>query len=203
MAKEVHSKQPNIRFHAVSCVAHNKLCKTQKVDGYPTVMFFKEGSYIPEESENFNRLNANTILSKLGFDENGKQTTVGKVQSIRVKAPRERKVVHLKTKEEKEKLRAKSQNKSEPTEEKPVEQKPDEHARVVPFHVREVSDAWHDAATSFEFSLKYNLYMSNGPMPKKDQDALLDWLELLADTLPPQMDRTNSLVKHLIGKLHR
>jgi hypothetical protein len=46
--------------------------------------------------------------------------------------------------------------------------------------------------------------MSNGRMPKKQQDAFLDWLELLADTLPPQMNRTLDIVKHLLGefKLH-
>ena len=203
MAKKIYSKQPKIEFHAVSCVAHNKLCKTQKVDGYPTIMLFKEGSYVPEEHENFSSLTAEIIFEKLGFDREGKQLLTGKVHSVRVPPPSKRKEQQIKAKPKEESnsknIRGESRDKSK-TEPKPNEAKPDKIARVVPFHTHEASDAWHDAATSFEFSLKYNMYMANGPMSKKDQDAFLDWLELLQDTLPPQMNRTLEIIKHLLGE---
>jgi hypothetical protein len=201
MAKEVYAKQPKIKFHVVSCVAHNKLCKTQNVNGYPTVKFYKEGSYLPEEQENFNSINAETILTKLGFDSEGKQIAFNKIHSVRVKPPSKRNEVHA-TFKPKKAIRGETPNKPEPkVVPKPVEPKPaPKIARVVPFHTYEVSDAWHDAATSFEFSLKYNIYMSNGRMPKKQQDAFFDWLELLADTLPPQMNRTLDIIKHLLGE---
>lgn len=203
MAKEVHAKQPKIAFHAVSCVAHNKLCKSQNIHGYPTVMLYREGSYLPEEHENFNSIKVEAILEKLGFDSEGKQTSFDKVKSVRVKAPTQRKV-KLKTKEESQQLRAEREHKAEPkVDSKPVESKPNKIARVVPFQTHEVSDAWHDAATSFEFSLKYNIYMTNGHMPRKEQDAFLDWLELLADVLPPQMKRTHELIQHLIDNFTR
>jgi thiol oxidase len=199
MAKEIHAKQPKIAFHAVSCVAHHKLCKTQNVDGYPTVMLYKEGSYMAVEEE-FDRANADSILEKLGFDSEGKQTSTGKVKSIRVKPPVKRHVTLKPKGATKKSLRNEEVHKEKP---KPVESKPAKIARVVPFHTHEVSDAWHDAATSFEFSLKYNIYMSNGHMPRKQQDAFLDWLELLVDVLPPQMNRTLDLIKHLIDNFTR
>ena len=203
MAKKIYAKQPKIKFHAVSCVAHNKLCKTQDVDGYPTIKLFKEGSYIPEEHENFSSLTEETIFEKLGFDSEGKQLLTGKVHSVRVPPPSKRKEQQIKPKSKEQttmkNIRGESHHKLK-IEPKPIETKPDKIARVVPFHTHEASDAWHDAATSFEFSLKYNMYMANGPMPKKEQDAFLDWLELLQDTLPPQMNRTLELIKHLLGE---
>ena len=185
MAKEIHAEQPKIQFHAVSCVAHNKICKAQSIDGYPTVKLFKEGSYISEKHEIFSLLNTKTILTTLGFDSEAKQTSFDKINSIHVDPQSERKGG-------KKTIRGESQNKPE------LETN---IARLVPFHSHEVVDAWHDAATSFEFSLKYNIYMTNGKMSKKEQNAFLDWLELLADTLPPQMSRTLAIIKHLLGEL--
>jgi hypothetical protein len=169
MAQQVNAVQPTIKFHAISCTAHNKLCKAQEISGYPTVKLYKEGSYTPIKVERFNTLNVETILTELGFDAEEVQTSTSKTKSLRVKPPGK-------------------------------QNKPSKLARVVPFRNHEVSDAWHDAAMSFEFALTHSIYMSNGAMPEKEKKAFYDWLDLLSKTLPPQMDRVHQIIKHILGE---
>jgi hypothetical protein len=200
MANDVYAKQPKIKFHAVSCVAHSKLCKTQDVSGYPTVKLFKEGSYIPIPVENLHSLDTETILTKLGFDSDGVQIDTGKIKSIRVRPPGKQSKMQTNP----ESIRADKVNARNPNSEiAPRSNKPDSEtkvARVVPFRPHEVSDAWHDAATSFEFALKYSIYMTNGPMPEQVKKAFFEWLDLLSKALPPQMDRTRQIIKHILGE---
>ena len=40
-------------------------------------------------------------------------------------------------------------------------------ARVVPFRMHDVHDAWSDAALSFEFALKTGIFMTNGPLTRE------------------------------------
>ncbi|KAL7477182.1 hypothetical protein ACHAW6_002990 [Cyclotella cf. meneghiniana] len=199
MAKDVCAKQPKIKFHAVSCVAHSKLCKTQGVSGYPTLKLFKEGSYIPIPVENFNSLDAEMILTKLGFDRDGVQIDTGKITSIRVRPPGKQNKMQTKP----QNIRTNKVDAQKPNSDiAHISPKPDSEtkiARVVPFQPHEVSDAWHDAATSFEFALKHSIYMSNGPMPEKVKTAFFEWLDLLSKALPPQMDRTRQIIKHILG----
>lgn len=199
MAKDVCAKQPKIKFHAVSCVAHSKLCKTQGVSGYPTLKLFKEGSYIPIPVENLHSLDAEMILTKLGFDRDGVQIDTGKITSIRVRPPGKQNKMQTKP----QNIRTNKVDAQKPNSDiAHISPKPDSEtkiARVVPFQPHEVSDAWHDAATSFEFALKHSIYMSNGPMPEKVKTAFFEWLDLLSKALPPQMDRTRQIIKHILG----
>ncbi|KAL3777648.1 hypothetical protein HJC23_005514, partial [Cyclotella cryptica] len=199
MANAVYAKQPKIKFHAVSCVAHSKLCKSQNVSGYPTVKLFREGSYIPIPVEHFNSLDAETILAELGFDSEGVQIDTGTIKSIRVRPPGKQNEMETKPQNIRtDKVDARKKNSKIAS----ISHKPDSDtklARVIPFRPHEVSDAWHDAATSFEFALKYSIYMSNGPMPEKEKKAFFEWLDLLSKSLPPQMDRTRQIVKHIIA----
>jgi len=74
-----------------------------------------------------------------------------------------------------------------------------EIARVIPFRLHDVHDAWSDAALSFEFALKTGIHMSNGPLSPEEEKAFRDWLELLSKTLPIQMKRTHDII-HLLLK---
>ncbi|KAL7469600.1 hypothetical protein ACHAXS_009845 [Conticribra weissflogii] len=73
-----------------------------------------------------------------------------------------------------------------------------EIARVIPFRLHDVHDAWSDAALSFEFSLKTGIHMSNGPLSPEEETAFRDWLELLSKTLPIQMKRTHDIINLLL-----
>lgn len=200
MANDVFAKQPKIKFHAVSCVAHSELCKTQDVSGYPTVKLFKEGSYVPIPVEHFSTLDAGTILTKLGFGTEGVQIDTGKIKSIRVRPPGKQneeqtkphniQTYNVDTRNPHTKIALRSHIPDSET----------KTARAIPFRPHEVSDAWHDAATSFEFALKYSIYMSNGPMPEKEKKAFIEWLDLLSKALPPQMNRTRQIIKHILGE---
>ena len=62
------AREPSIEFHAISCVAHPELCKSQNVSSYPTLRFFREGSYEKIDAKT-NTLNADAILNGLGFTD--------------------------------------------------------------------------------------------------------------------------------------
>jgi len=64
----VIAREPSIEFHAISCVAHPELCKSQNVSSYPTLRFFREGSYEKIDAKT-NTLNADAILNGLGFTD--------------------------------------------------------------------------------------------------------------------------------------
>ena len=62
MARDVNEVSP-LAFHAVSCQAHPKICKDQKIQGYPSLKWFEAGSsegYILDRT-----INAETILKDL------------------------------------------------------------------------------------------------------------------------------------------
>ena len=87
LARKVTAREPSVEFHAISCVAHPGLCKSQNVSSYPTLRIFREGSYEKIDAK-ANKLDADVILNSLGFtdrhfDEN-RQVTVDKKTIARV-----------------------------------------------------------------------------------------------------------------------
>mmetsp|Transcript_28864 Transcript_28864/g.45460 ORF Transcript_28864/g.45460 Transcript_28864/m.45460 type:complete len:516 (-) Transcript_28864:910-2457(-) len=74
-----------------------------------------------------------------------------------------------------------------------------EIARVVPFRMHDVHDAWNDAALSFEFALKTGIFMTNGPLSKEESSSFRKWLELLTKSLPIQMAKTHDIVTMLLA----
>ena len=112
LAKEVMSAQPSIKFYAVSCVAHHALCKAQNIKSYPTLKYFREGSYEKRNTTTRGINNsANSIMSELGFDEGVVTTTSG----------------------------GGSDHNNNNNNNKEI-------ARVVPFRMHDVHDAWTDAS---------------------------------------------------------
>ena len=164
--------QPSIKFYAVSCTAHKDLCKEQKVNSYPKVKLFKEGSYEPIQGGVL--ITKDTILKDLGFAEGGDSDggSDGKNSGAKKKL---RKADNISTKSG-------------------ADHKEKEKVRVIPFRERDVHDAWSDASTSFEFALKNGIYMENGPLATEKSKAFRDWLELLSETLPSQMVRTHDII---------
>lgn len=71
-------------------------------------------------------------------------------------------------------------------------------ARVVPFRVHDVHDAWFDAAMSFEFALKTGIFMTNGPLSNEESSAFHKWLDLLSKTLPDHMMKTHEMITVLL-----
>ena len=45
--------------------------------------------------------------------------------------------------------------------------------------------------------LAHGIFLANGPLPEEKQAALREWLALLAQSLPPEMERTHLLVEQL------
>jgi len=168
LASEVTATHPDVKFYAVSCVAHQDLCKAQNVHGYPTVKFFKKGSY---ESTTGTKRKADEILKELGY-ELVDHDEVDETQPERV---HDRGGVHHKSNENDREI-----------------------ARVVPFQRHDVHDAWSDASLSFEFALKNGIYVENGPLSEEKAAALLEWLELLSKSLPSQMGRARVVVDALL-----
>ncbi|KAL9184762.1 hypothetical protein ACHAXT_012732 [Thalassiosira profunda] len=182
LAKKVTAAQPSIQFYAVSCVAHKDVCKDQGIRSYPTVKVFAEGSY---EKLNVTRKgikDANSILEVLGFEGTAADGEKEEEKPNKMASKSEYEAVHKKLRDGKHK----------PSDaEKAI-------ARVIPYRVHDVHDAWFDAAESFEFALKNSIYMENGPLPKEKATAFKEWLELLAKSLPNQMFRTHGIVNTIL-----
>jgi hypothetical protein len=187
IATKIVGLHPTVEFYAVSCVAHNELCKDQNVTGYPTIKVFRKGGY---EARIWSvRKNTSSMLKELGFDVDdgsgvdsgnggaGGEGTVGRQREV-ANGPL-RRAEHVKSREERN------------------------VARVVPFRTFDVHDAWSDAALSFEFALRNGIYVENGPLDDVRGKAFREWLVLLSRTLPPQMDRTRDIVDAILGDFAR
>eukprot|EP00571_Detonula_confervacea_P010571 CAMPEP_0172305988 /NCGR_PEP_ID=MMETSP1058-20130122/7169_1 /TAXON_ID=83371 /ORGANISM="Detonula confervacea, Strain CCMP 353" /LENGTH=462 /DNA_ID=CAMNT_0013017755 /DNA_START=241 /DNA_END=1626 /DNA_ORIENTATION=+ len=176
LATEVMQVQPSIKFYAVSCVAHHDICKAHKINSYPVIKFFKEGSY--ESTKGGVNNGASSVLKELGFEGGAAAVAVGGGET--------------------DKLRKadKSPNHTDSNNDKEI-------ARVVPFRDHDVHDAWWDASVSFEFALKNGIYMENGSLPQEKQEALREWLELLSKSLPSQMGRTHDIINAILKNFSR
>jgi len=74
LASEILTTHPDVKFYAVSCVAHPALCKSQGVKSYPTVKIFHEGSYEPAGTGSA-RTDVKAILKDLGFDADSESSS--------------------------------------------------------------------------------------------------------------------------------
>lgn len=68
LARKVIAREPSVEFHAISCVAHPGLCKSQNISSYPTLRLFREGSYEKIDAKT-NTLNVDEIFNGLGFTD--------------------------------------------------------------------------------------------------------------------------------------
>ena len=157
LAKAVQKIHPEIEFHAVSCTAHQQLCRDQNVNGYPTLKLFREGSY-EEIKFSVKDAKVNKVLEKLGYEVSEQ---------------------------------SESSNNTEQSDKKQI-------ARVVPFRMHDLHDAWDDAALSFEFALKTGIFMTNGPLSKEESSTFHSWLELLSKSLPIQMTNTHDIISKVL-----
>mmetsp|Transcript_5618 Transcript_5618/g.7035 ORF Transcript_5618/g.7035 Transcript_5618/m.7035 type:complete len:705 (-) Transcript_5618:101-2215(-) len=64
--KEVTALVPRIKFYAISCQAHHKLCNEEKIMGYPTVRAYKDGE-TTWETISIKKFDTVTIFNALGI----------------------------------------------------------------------------------------------------------------------------------------
>jgi thiol oxidase len=64
------------------------------------------------------------------------------------------------------------------------------------FHV------FHDASLSFYFTMRNNIFMTDGPLSKKQADALHSWLEILSKVLPITMKDVKSDANALLASFN-
>ena len=218
VAAQVSVSHPDVRFHAVSCVAHKALCNAQNVTGYPTIRVYRGGSYEARKWTPGGD-DAGGILRELGLLESDDKSDGGGVVGGggrggggELAASREgrttggggklRKRVKTNTSPPPPKKKA-----EQPTRKKKSideKKKKNEIARVVPFRPNDVHDLWSDAALSFEFALRNGIYVENGPLdPDGRGKAFREWLILLSKTLPPQMNRTLDIVDAILSDFPR
>ena len=218
VAAQVSVSHPDVRFHAVSCVAHKALCNAQNVTGYPTIRVYRGGSYEARKWTPGGD-DAGGILRELGLLESDDKSDGGGVVGGggrggggELAASREGRTTGGGGKL----LRRVKTNTSPPPPKRKAEQltrkkksidekkKKNEIARVVPFRPNDVHDSWSDAALSFEFALRNGIYVENGPLdPDGRGKAFREWLILLSKTLPPQMNRTLDIVDAILSDFPR
>ena len=129
LAREVTASHPDVRFYAVSCVAHPKLCKEQNVSSYPTVKIFRAGSYDAttggmRKLKLGPTLNVKTYLKELGLAEGAGAGDGGQPGTAAGAGDGARGMADV-----------------------------GGAARVVPFRALDVDDARADAALSFEYAV--------------------------------------------------
>jgi hypothetical protein len=216
VAARVSVSHPDVRFHAVSCVAHKALCNAQNVTGYPTVRVYRGGSYEARKWTPGGD-DAGGILRELGLLESddgsdaegvvggggrgGGELATSREGRTTGGGGKLRKRVKTNTSPPPPKNKDEQQTRKKSIDKK--KKKESEIARVVPFRPNDVHDSWSDAALSFEFALRNGIYVENGPLDSGREKAFHEWLILLSKTLPPQMNRTLDIVDAILSDFPR
>lgn len=172
IARDVNQVTPLV-FHAVSCQAHKEICRKQQIQGYPTVKWFAANSSIGEVI-NGRMISSENILTQYLHVHT---TVIDKIRSGASKSflrhpNASQKGVILSA----ETLTGKSDLKA--------------------FHV------FHDASLSFYFTMRNNIFMTDGPLSKKQADALHSWLEILSKVLPITMKDVKSDANALLASFN-
>jgi hypothetical protein len=154
-----------VKFYAVSCTQHKKLCTDQEIHGYPKIKLFPAGASRKEEASEapYWKLHPFDVLNGLGvqidhlrFDEtelivmtDGENDSAGENSIPRLR--RKRVAPHSPSSYWLEKSK---------------------------------HQIFDDAALSFLFNLKNGIFMSEGPLNNSTKTAFHDWLLLLKKTMP-------------------
>ena len=162
LARRVNDVAP-LKFYAVSCQTHPKVCSDQNVKGYPTLKWF------PANSDNGEVLPHNPTASKIlegKLNINGEAMGSGKPKGSGSVS---------KLKEKMGSLKQKQFTKKEKAEEKPSQ-----------------IGVFHDASLSFDFSLRNAIFMTNGPLKKNEAKVFKQWLETIHRIMPITMENVKN-----------
>lgn len=174
-----------VQFHAVSCDVYYHICATYDIDGYPTLLGWKQGQSKAEIGMVLNEeedIDADSVAQKLALDLAHEEVSLFDWET---KNEEERKEVH----------------------EKMVQQGHKAAASMLSWHEHEpntLNDRYHNAALSLAFAIKSQLFQTvtvEGRMDSKRKRALLDFLNLLDWASPWSWDLRTGLVKELQWKL--
>ena len=166
-----------VRFYAISCTAHRPICKNLGIRRYPTVLGFKAGSNEGEQWPR-NQIHPEYVLKRLGlmkqhrddaFDMNkGNSNSNSKLSD-----------------KSKPSLPASAQEQEVPV--------VSHRANMV----RHKKDIFSDAFLSFEFNLRNEVYMDDGPLSPEQRMALRRWINLLFKTIPVTNHRWHTMLRTL------
>mmetsp|Transcript_23812 Transcript_23812/g.70346 ORF Transcript_23812/g.70346 Transcript_23812/m.70346 type:complete len:522 (-) Transcript_23812:2-1567(-) len=168
LARDVTSTNAgaDVRFYAVSCTAHGRICNDQGVKGYPCIKLFKAGEANGEKAENRKKIGVESVLSQLGLrSEHEGSDEVGQGRESIGESP-------------------KKEGKSELVIQKAALTEEEIAAST---HKRTKANVFNDASLSLDFTFRHGIFMSKGPLSLKKKDALRKWINLLKYALPVDM----------------
>ena len=165
-----------VKFFAISCTAHRPICKNLGIRRYPAVLGFKAGSAKGEQWPR-NQINPEYVLKQLGLVKQHRD------DALDVNKGRSNSKISDKT------------NPSTPlSSQQQVEVSTTSHRANM---VRQKKDVFSDAFLSFEFNLRNEVYMDDGPLSPEQRMALRRWINLLFKTIPVTNHRWHTMLRTL------
>lgn len=173
LARKVQSSGPgkDVQFYAVSCTANRNVCLQEQIRSFPTIKFFHAGNRTGEVWWN-HRMTADDVLERL-------MLIPAKVKDWQQQQP----------------LR------KEPTAAAQRKAKSSHTVSAVPasyFPERSKTEIFSDAALSFDFALRNNIFMSFNPLSSDQKTTLQNWMKLLQHTIPPQMHSVHDQIEAIL-----
>lgn len=155
MSQKFHA---TVETFAVSCVPQKKICKDNKIHGYPTMMFYPPNSINGTKMKYFD-LHPNEIFQMAGVSAAAAAATATEIGDKNVVAlpPPSRSDKH---------------------------DKHDNISLKPHFMHRTNSETFHDAHLSFDFAMKTAVFTQTGPLPEKPKKALENFLFAMKKTMP-------------------
>lgn len=192
-----------LEFHAISCIANQKVCQHENIRNYPTVKIFPAKSIEPIEIKDFelHPFKLAKILGVVAIDDG--YAEVEKQLQMQQKTTKR----HSKHKRYKRDKRTGDILKNEghlnklPTTQsitvKPAARKNSGNTN----NSRTQQEMFSDAYLSFYITMKNSVFLQSGMLPKDRQDVLKSFLVLLQETLPPW--RLHFLLEKLVKDFQR
>lgn len=193
LGKESYHLNPLIDFYAVSCVAHQDICKDNDIRGYPSLKFYAEynstGVQVPS-SPNANKVNKDFFekYSKLSVDSNsssgGDSSSSNSITNTDPVAKTDKKsdsqVIRI---DEKRKEHTYDTSQIDLSANK-ITSLSSSSSSSLNEDVIQPNDIYINAASSLQFALRSSVFMTNDALSKRQAQILKEWLTLLQQTLP-------------------
>ncbi|KAL7542686.1 hypothetical protein ACHAXR_011992 [Thalassiosira sp. AJA248-18] len=176
----------SVEFHAVSCDVYYAICSTYEIDGFPTILGWKQGESFANRGIGLNdegEIEPEMVAEMLDLD-----LAHEAVEQFdwEIEDPEQQQIIDLK-------LIAQGQ--------KAARVKTAWHEHEPHTH----NDRYHNAALSLSFAIKSQLFQTlteDGKMEPKRQRALVDFLNLLDWATPQSWKLRTSFVKELQWKMN-
>mmetsp|Transcript_29125 Transcript_29125/g.44454 ORF Transcript_29125/g.44454 Transcript_29125/m.44454 type:complete len:575 (+) Transcript_29125:145-1869(+) len=173
----------DVDFHAVSCTAHKKVCKKEKINRYPTIRLY------PAESANYTEvkffeIHCFTALRAFGLEldyeeddsKSNKETTTIQNNHVAI----------MKTNKNNLRKQGRRISQQESSRTNGVISKYRRDGRTK-------SQISNDAFLSFDFAMRQSVYTEEGPLKNSTKLVFVEWIGLLKQALPPFWKIHNAL----------